>query len=113
PTNYQIIGASSDSLIRRVDSASLIFTIDTLLQKPTLPITIDAFDVDTTAADSLTGALVPLFRPDRLIGSQNFTAADLKADTLRLTLDNAALYAKIKDTLRLRIGLRVRTGQGS
>jgi hypothetical protein len=75
-------------------------------------VTIDAYDVDTTAADSLTGALLPLFRADRLIGSQTFTAADFKADTLRLALDNAALFAKIKDTLRLRVGLRVR-GQGS
>jgi hypothetical protein len=108
PTNYQIIGASSDSLIRRVDSASLIFVIDTLLAKPTLPFTIDAFDVDTTAADSLTSALVPLFRANRLIGSQSFAAGDLKLDTLRLSLDNAALFAKIRDTLRLRVGLRVR-----
>jgi hypothetical protein len=112
PLNYQIVGASSDSLIRRVDSAALIFTVDTILQKATLPITIDAYDVDTTAADSLTGALLPLFRADKLIGSQTFTAADFKADTLRLSLDNAALFAKIKDTLRLRVGLRVR-GQGS
>jgi len=63
PVNYQIIGASSDSVIRRVDSASLIFTVDTLRQKATLPITIDAYDVDTTAVDSATSALFPLFRP--------------------------------------------------
>jgi hypothetical protein len=112
PTSYLMVGATTDSLIRRVDSASLIFTIDTLLQRPTLPLTIDAFDVDTTAADSLTSALIPLFRPGRLIGSQTFSAADLKADTLRLLLDNAAVFAKIKDTLHLRVGLRVR-GPGS
>ncbi len=106
PVKYTLAGA--DSLIRRVDSASLIFVIDTLAAKPTLPITIDAFDVDTTADDSLTKALVPLFRPDRLIGTQTYSAADLKADTLRLALDNAALFAKVRDTLRLRVGLRVR-----
>jgi hypothetical protein len=108
PINYQIVGASSDSLIRRVDSASLIFTVDTILQKATLPLTIDAYDVDTTSADSLTAALIPLFRPSRLIGSQTYSAADFKADTLKLSLDNAALFAKIRDTLRLRVGLRVR-----
>ncbi len=112
PINYQIVGASSDSLIRRVDSASLIFTVDTVIQKATLPITIDAYDVDTTAADSSTAALIPLFRPSRLIGSQTYSAADFKADTLRLSLDNAVLFAKIRDTLRLRVGLRVR-GQGA
>ena len=110
PTKYTLAGA--DSLIRRVDSASLIFVIDTLTAKPSLPLTVDAFDVDTTADDSFTGSVLPLFRPDRLIGSQTYSAADLKADTLRLALDNAALFTKVRDTLRLRVGLRVR-GAGS
>ena len=108
PRRYQIVGAASDSLIRRVDSATLIFVIDTLTTKPTLPITVEAFDVDTTAADTLRSALLPLFRPSRLIGSQTLQASDITKDTVRLTLDNAALFAKIRDTLRLRVGLRVR-----
>jgi hypothetical protein len=105
--------AGVDSLVRRVDSAQLIFLIDTLTSRPTLPFTIDAFDVDTTTTDdTVLNSVIPLFRANRLIGSQTYSAADLKADTVRLTLDNAALFAKVRDTLPLRVGLRVR-GAGS
>ncbi|MDQ2665952.1 MAG: hypothetical protein M3Z05_08075 [Gemmatimonadota bacterium] len=108
PTRYQILAATSDSLIRKVDSATLIFRIDTLSAKPTTPITIDAFDIDTTATDTTTATILPLFRADRLIGSQTYTATDFSGDTLRMSLSNDAIFAKIRDTLRLRVGLRVR-----
>lgn len=107
-TRYQFTGASSDSLIRKVDSATLIFLIDTSVVKPVRPFTIDAFDIDTSATDTLTATIAPLYRASRLIGSRTYAAADVGTDTVRLTLDNAALFAKIKDTLRLRIGLQVR-----
>ncbi|MEO7458030.1 MAG: hypothetical protein ABIY52_17365 [Gemmatimonadaceae bacterium] len=112
PSSYQLTGATSDSTIRLVDSAQFIFVIDTLTTKPTAPITIEAFDVDTTSADTLTSALIPLFRSGRLIGSQTYLAADFTTDTIRLPLNNAAVFAKVRDTLRLRIGLRV-TGLGN
>ncbi|MEP6732816.1 MAG: hypothetical protein ABJE10_19380 [bacterium] len=112
PRTYRLASAQTDSIIRLVDSATLIFVIDTLLQKPTLPITIDAFDIDTVAPDSLISALVPLYRADRLIGSQTYAAADFNKDTVRLSLDNAALFAKVRDTTRFRLGVRVR-GAGS
>ena len=112
PSNYTPTGQTVDSLISRVDSASLIFLVDTLNPVPKFPVTIDAFDVDTSAADTLTSALVPLFRTDRLLGSQTFQSGDFK-DTVRLSLDNAKLFAKIRDTLHLRIGLRVRSSTGS
>jgi len=108
PTRYQIPTASSDSLIRKVDSATLIFLIDTLSAKPTTPITIDAFDIDTTASDTTTATIAPLYRADRLIGSQTYNATDFSADTLRMSLSNDAIFAKIRDTLRLRVGLKVR-----
>ena len=107
-TRYQIIGAASDSLIRKVDSATMIFLIDTTATKPITPFTIDAFDIDTSATDTLTATIAPLYRANRLIGSRTFAASDITTDTVRLTLDNAALFVKIRDTLRLRIGLQVR-----
>lgn len=112
-TRYQITGAASDSLIRKVDSATMIFLIDTTVVKPTAPFTIDAFDIDTSATDTLTATIAPLYRASRLIGSRTYAAGDIKTDTVRLTLDNAALFAKIRDTLRLRIGLQVRGSTGS
>jgi hypothetical protein len=106
PSTFIPTTAQPDSLIARVDSASLIFFIDTLTIKPTAPITIEAYDVDTTAVDTVRSSLLPLFRPSRLIGSKTYQSADIK-DTMSLPLNNAAIFAKIRDTLRLRIGLRV------
>ena len=108
PKRYQIPLASSDSAIRKVDSATMIFRIDTLVTKPTTPFVIDAFDIDTTASDTTTATLATLYRADRLIGSQAFAAADIKSDTVRITLSNEVLFAKIRDSLRLRVGLKVR-----
>lgn len=107
PRAYFLGTATADSTIRRVDSAFFQFRIDTVVSRSALPITIDAFDVDTTATDTLPAALIPLFRPDRLIGSQTYQPAELK-DTMRLSLNSARVFAKIRDTLRLRIGLKVR-----
>lgn len=107
PNTFVPAAPQPDSLIARVDSAALIFQVDTAFQKPTVPITIDAFDVDTTAADTVPVTLLPLFRADRLIGSATYLPADVK-DTLRLPLDNAALLTKIRSGSRLRVGLRLR-----
>lgn len=107
PRAYFLGAATADSTIRRVDSAFVQFRIDTLNSTRTLPITIDAFDVDTTANDTLPASLIPLFRPDRLIGSQTFQPAEVK-DTMRLALSSAKVFAKIRDTLHLRVGLRIR-----
>lgn len=106
PNLYRPTNAAADSAITRVDSATLIFLVDTTFAKPGVPVRIDAFDVDTTAADTLPRALLPLFRADRLLGSRTFTAAEIK-DTIRIPISNAAVLSKITATQRLRIGLRV------
>lgn len=112
PQRYLPKTAQSDSLIKMVDSATLIFRIDTNAAKPRVPLTIEAFDVDTTAADTLPQALVPLFRDDRRIGSKTYQPSDLK-DTVRLPLDSAVLRKKITDGRRLRIGLRLSASQSA
>jgi hypothetical protein len=99
-----------DSVIARVDSATLIFVVDTTFEKPKVAITIDAFDVDTTAADTVPSTLLPLFRANRLIGSATYQPSDVK-DTLRLPLDNAVVLAKARSGAHLRIGLRLRAAQ--
>jgi hypothetical protein len=110
PTRFTPPAPQPDSLIKRVDSATFIFALDTAFTKPLGPVTIDAFDVDTTAADTVPRTLIPLFRPDRLIGSTTYTAAQLH-DTLRLTLNNASILQKIANNQRLRIGLKLRDPQ--
>jgi hypothetical protein len=73
-------------------------------------VTIEAFDVDTTAADSLTSALLPLFRPDRRIGSRTYSVAEIR-DTLPLPISDAVVLAKATAGAHLRVGLRVSSTQ--
>jgi hypothetical protein len=91
--------------ITRADSVTLQFRVDTIEAKLPANVTIDAYDVDTTAADSLIGAVASLFRPDRLIASNTFADSALK-DTVRYTLPSAAILDRTGR--RLRIGLKAR-----
>jgi hypothetical protein len=106
PNTFRHPNASVDSAITRIDSARIVFFVDTTIGRPKAPVTIEAFDVDTTAADSLRSALVPLFRPDRRIGIRTYTVSELR-DTLPLPLDSSVVLAKSAAGARLRIGLRV------
>ena len=94
----------SGDTITVVDSAQLVFAIDTTTTRPMGPVQVDAFDVDTTADD--VGAVIPLYRPDRLLGSKLYSRAQL-TDTLHLPLDNGAVLARIRGSRRLRVGLRI------
>ncbi|MFL5510717.1 MAG: hypothetical protein ACJ79J_14115 [Gemmatimonadaceae bacterium] len=91
--------------IQSVDSAYILLRIDTLSIKGPGPVTIEAYDVDTTANDTATAAVLALFRPDRFISSQTFARADLK-DSTRYFISNAAVLSKIQNKQPLRIGLR-------
>jgi hypothetical protein len=112
PNLYRPTGATADSTVSRVDSATLVLVIDTTFAKPTVPVRIEAFDVDTTAADTLTTALLPLFRADRLLGARTFAVAEI-TDTLRLPISDARILSKIASTSRLRIGLRLSSTTGA
>ncbi|MFL5619045.1 MAG: hypothetical protein ACJ79A_11730 [Gemmatimonadaceae bacterium] len=110
PNTFRHPNASADSAITRVDSARIFFVVDTTIGRPKAAVTIDAFDVDTTAADSLTTALVPLFRPDRLIGTRTFDVSEIR-DTLPLPIANEVVLAKATAGARLRVGLRISSTQ--
>lgn len=99
--------ATADSAVTQVSNALLHFSVDTSYGKLSAPLTVDAYDVDTTAADTLTQALLPLFRPDRLIGSATYASIAI-TDTLTLPIDTAIVRAKAVAGARLRIGLRIR-----
>ncbi|HEV7837686.1 MAG TPA: hypothetical protein VGO75_06425 [Gemmatimonadaceae bacterium] len=104
PTRFTPTGDSTQN-IKTVDSAFILLKLDTLSIKGTAPLTIEAYDVDTTANDTSTTAILALFRPDRFISSQAFARTDLK-DTLRYYISNAAILQKIQAGARLRVGLR-------
>jgi hypothetical protein len=106
PNTFQHPNATGDSAITRIDSARIVFVVDTTIGRPKAPITIEAFDVDTTADDSLRSALVPLFRPDRRIGMRTYAVSEIR-DTLPLPIDSTVVLAKSAAGARLRVGLRV------
>ena len=104
PTSFTPTGDTSQS-ITHVDSAYIMLKVDTLSIKGGDPVTIEAYDVDTTANDTSSAAILALFRPDRFISSQTFTRAQL-TDTLRYYISNDTVLAKIQSAAPLRIGLR-------
>jgi len=104
PQTFLPAGDTTQAILR-VDSAYLALMIDTLSIKGEAPVTIEAYDVDTTANDTSTAAVLALFRPDRFISSQTFARADL-TDTLKYFISNDVVLSKIQNKLPLRIGLR-------
>jgi hypothetical protein len=112
PNTFRHPNALVDSAITRVDSARIFVVVDTTIGRPKAAVTIDMFDVDTTAADSLTTALAPLFRPDRLIGTRTFEVSEIR-DTLPLPISNAVVLAKATAGARLRVGLRISSTQST
>ena len=110
PNTFRHPNASVDSAVTRVDSARIVFVVDTSIGRPKAPVTIEAFDVDTTADDSVYAALLPLFRADRLIGSRTFQVSEIR-DTLPLPIDSSVVLAKATAGARLRVGLRISSTQ--
>jgi len=104
PQTFLPAGDTTQAIVQ-VDSAYLALMIDTLSIKGEAPVTIEAYDVDTTANDTSTAAVLALFRPDRFISSQTFARADL-TDTLKYFISNDVVLSKIQNKLPLRIGLR-------
>jgi hypothetical protein len=100
----------ADSAIYTVDSSTVLLSLDTTGTKATAPVSIEVYDVDTTAVDTATSAALSLFRPDRLIGGRTYATAELK-DTLRVPLQNDKVLGKLTGTAprRLRLGFRVRS----
>ena len=101
-----------DSAITAIDSAYLLLRLTPSRTRVSAPVRIDLFDVDTTAADTAVGALLPLFRDDRLLGGTTFDSAAVK-DSLKVYFTNARLLAKIMGPARLRVGLRISGAKGA
>lgn len=98
---------SIDSTIVKIDTATLVapLVLDTL-HRPSVPLTIEVYDVDTTATDTVASILAPLFRPNRLIGSKTFAPESL-SDTLRIPISTDTVLNRVLNGTRLRVGLRV------
>lgn len=106
-------GNGTDSLISRIDTAQVVLPIDKpdSLHRPKGPITIEAYNVDTTGSDTAVAALAPLFRPSRLLGAKTFAPESL-LDTLRIPISGDTVLDRISNGTHLRIGLRLVSAQG-
>lgn len=97
-----------------VDSATLNIRIARTAVPLPPTFFIDAYDVsDLTAPDIEPTTLLPLFAPERLLGSLKIDSAGFSDTTqLRIPIDSAMLRAIIGDPARvMRIGLQVRSTQ--
>jgi hypothetical protein len=105
PETFLPAGVTTATPITEVDSAYVRLFLDTLSIKGAEPVTIEAYDVDTTADDTSSAAILALFRPDRFISSQTFGRGEL-TDTLKYFISDSAVLARIQSRAPLRIGLR-------
>ncbi|MEQ1693989.1 MAG: hypothetical protein ABMA00_22050, partial [Gemmatimonas sp.] len=69
PSTYLPNKTGTAEGITTVDSVVLVLPLDTTGWKGSAPVTIEAFDVDTTQNDSSRIVVSSLFRADRLLGS--------------------------------------------
>lgn len=108
---YQHPSAPADSFVNHIDSAAIRVILDTTTLNgvpalPTVPVTIELYDVDSPA-DTATDQLLPLFTASRLLGAKTFAPESLARDTIFLPLSPAAVLTKIVNGSRLRVGLRL------
>ena len=105
--------AGGDSLaITRADSTTLSLRLDTSGTRFTQPLTIEAYDVDTSLAtvDTATAALTTLFRPARRLGTLTVQPGTAALDSLRIRISDTAFVNRTQGSRRLRIGLRLVSG---
>ncbi|MGH7620016.1 MAG: hypothetical protein ACREPM_22610 [Gemmatimonadaceae bacterium] len=104
--------AGFDSTIAHLDTAQLVvpLVLDTV-HRVASPITIEAYDVDTAATDTVASILTSLFRPDRFLGSKTFAPESI-LDTLRIPISTDTVLDRILNGTHLRVGLRVVSSAG-
>lgn len=101
-------GNNADSTITKLDSAIVVLPIakPDSTHRPSSPITLEVYDVDTAATDTVTSILSSLFRPDRFLGSKTFAPESL-LDTLRIPISTDSVLVRIDSGTHLRLGLRL------
>lgn len=97
--------------LKYADSVYLRLQIDSSAAKVTVPATVSVYDVDTSAVDDTSAAVLQtLFTPARLVASAQVAAGKL-VDSLAIRLPNAFLVNKAQSHARVRLGLQVSAAQ--
>lgn len=115
-SRFRVPGDTTQHPVVAIDSAQLRIRLNRATDingaSPEIvrrPVTFEVYDVDTTAADSSNAALVPLFRPERFLGSYTLDTS-ATADTITavtIPLSNEAVLERITSGRRLRVGIRL------
>ncbi len=105
PARYLKSGDTTSIPVTRVDSAILNFRVDTVGGKIPDQVTLDIYDVNSTAPDTAIAPVAALFTPSRLIASQTYAKADLK-DSVTFKIPSQAILSRVGG--RLRLGIRAR-----
>jgi hypothetical protein len=109
PDRYRKPGPDTTTFeVTTVDSAFLRMRVDTTGGKIPASVTLDLYDVNSTAPDSAVAELAALFTPARLITSVTFDKTALK-DTINIPIPSEAILARKAGALR--IGIRARGPQ--
>jgi hypothetical protein len=109
PDRYRRPGTDTTSIeVTTVDSVVLRLRVDTIGGKIPSLLTLDLYDVNSTAADTAIEEIAALFIPGRLLTSATFDRAALK-DTINITLPPATILSRKGGALR--IGVRARAAQ--
>jgi hypothetical protein len=109
PTNFVHPGSDTTSTdITTVDSAFLRMIVDTVGGKIPGPLTLDVYDVNSTAPDSAVDEIAALFTPARLVTSATFEKTALK-DTVNIPIPPEQIIAHKGGPMRL--GIRARGPQ--
>ena len=106
PDRYRRPGSDTTSIeVTTVDSAFLRVRVDTTGGKVPPTLSLDLYDVNSTAADTAVNEIAALFTPERLITSVLFAKSELK-DTVNIPIPGSAILSRKGG--RLRIGIRAR-----
>jgi hypothetical protein len=103
--SVNITTVRSSVLRLRVDTSSTFFG-PARARVPAAPLTLEAYDVDTTVgADTTQAVLAGLFRPERFLGRVTLPAGAAVDTAVRIPIATGAFAARVGG--RLRVGIRV------
>jgi hypothetical protein len=105
PARYTKPGDTTSFAVASVDSAILHFRVDTVGGKIPDQVTLDIYDVNSTALDTAVAPIAALFTPARLIASQTYARADLR-DSVDFNIPGQAIVSRAGGPMRL--GIRAR-----
>jgi hypothetical protein len=108
---YTVNGSSATEPISTTDSVYLRLQVDSTGGKGADTVTIDLFNVDTTANDSVQAVVASLFTPARRIGGMRVVPSSIK-DSLRIPILKRVMDSLIVGGYRLRVGVRMSQGRG-